>query len=184
MGILHIVEDGFEVSKDSTTTADVASGQTVISVGSAVGNFAASNRVRVALAAGPMQDTTIASVDAGAETITLGDSLTGDVSSGARIRVRLMDVFDATEYVSAPVAVSLSQPLVGTMAFLYSGADPNAVVVPGISQDGTNWMNCLGPSVALGATDSTKAAFVACSHVRFLIALQTNDDFGLSVGFA
>lgn len=180
MGVLKIIENGFEVSKDSSATADVSSGETVVPVGSHVGNFAASNRVRVTLSTGATQDTTVASVDSSGQTITLGAALTADLSSGALIRVRLMDTLDAVEYASVPVAVSNADPLVGRFVGVYRGTDANAIHVPQVSLDGVNYMALMS---TLNTTTPVNSAHGAASHFRYLVAGQSDDNFDLFVGF-
>ena len=182
MGVLKIVENGFEVSKDSSATADVSSGETVVPVGSHVGNFAASNRVRVTLSTGATQDTTVASVDSGAQTITLGAALTADVSSGALIRVRLMDTLDAMETASVPVAVSDADPLVGEFVALYRGTDTDSFHAPQVSLDGVHYMSLLGTTVLTTAAP-VNSGYGAASHIRFFTYQQSSDDFDLFVGF-
>ena len=91
MNIIPLVEDGFDVSRDSRTTAASVSGATVIPVGDYVSKFVAGNRVAVTLSDASTQANTIASVQTAAKTITLGTALSGAASLGGLIRVRVID---------------------------------------------------------------------------------------------
>lgn len=187
MGIRKIIEEGFEVSRDSATTAAVAAAATVLPVGSAVSNFAASNRIRISLSTGATQDTTVQSVDTSGQTITIaaGGGLTADVNSGATIRVRLMDSLDDMETATSGVSISSTQPLVGEMLFMYTGTDSNAIIVPQISPDGgAHFFSILGTGVAMSSTAPIYQKYVAGTHLKLTVINQSSDDFDVLIGFA
>ena len=186
MGIRKIIEDGFEVIRDSNTTAAVAAAATVLPVGSAVSNFAANNRIRISLSTGATQDTTVQSIDTGAQTITIAaGGLTANVNSGASIRIRLMDTFDAMELSTSGVSISSTQPLIGEMLFIYTGTDPNAIVIPQLSPDGAaHFFSILGAGIALSTSDPIRQKYVAATHIKLTVINQSTDDFDVLIGFA
>ena len=181
MNIFPLVEDGYDVSRTSRTTAASISAATVIPVGDYVSKFVAGNRVTVTLADASNQDNTIASVQTGAQTITLGTALSGAASLGGTIRVRVIDNLSSGMDIVDPFVLNGGRDFVGQAHAFFITAISSAIAINQVSPNGgANFItnNTLAPAGSSPYVYSKMGG----THARFTLINQTTDAFSLYLG--
>ena len=181
MNIIPLVEDGFDVSRDSRTTAASVSGATVIPVGDYVSKFVAGNRVAVTLADASTQANTIASVQTAAKTITLGTALSGAASLGGLIRVRVIDTLSGGMDNVDPFVLNGGRDFVGhAHVFLITSISTAAALNQVSPNGGQNFIT----NTTLAPSGNAPYAYskMGGTHARFMMFNQTTDAFSLYLG--
>jgi hypothetical protein len=181
VNIFPLVEDGFDVSRDSRTTAASVSGATVIPVGDYVSKFVAGNRVAVTLADASTQANTIASVQTAAKTITLGTALSGAATLGGLIRVRVIDTLSGGMDNVDGFVLNGGRDFVGHAHAFFITAISTAAAINQVSPNGgANFIT----NTTLAPTGNTPYVYskMGGTHARFMLFNQTTDAFSLYLG--